>query len=174
MDATKHIEIARLWNEGQTSGQIAQKLGITRNAVIGIVFRERTRRGASIIPVDRKGSGGTPPKPKVSVPKERMVILRVPANVIKLLPKRLEVPPVCEEPAMHPDQPSEPANIVNLRGCRYIVEGGPPEKLLYCNDPKERGSYCEKHAQLCYMPPNYSKKKLNLTNMLNMKKVRVR
>ena len=37
--------------------------------------------------------------------------------------------------------------------CRYIISTDYAMSVRYCGQTKERGSYCGKHAELCYLPP---------------------
>jgi GcrA cell cycle regulator len=39
LDAATKAEIARLWEEGPSTSEIARRLGITKNTVIGVVHR---------------------------------------------------------------------------------------------------------------------------------------
>lgn len=51
----RKAEAARLWNDGWSAGQIAARLGVSRNAVVGIAARNRDQFRAKMGPGSRGG-----------------------------------------------------------------------------------------------------------------------
>ena len=148
----RNKEILRLWEENKTGTQIANLLGITKGTVMGIVYRDRQKKNPNAV------------KQKKERPK-------------KVIQELQHVPAIFEnaEESSVMEITREPTNIVNITmfSCRYVVEEGDTESLLYCNKIKIRGAYCEDHAKLCYAATS---KKVedhkNLIGMKNMMKIR--
>lgn len=129
--------VINLWQEGKSSGQIAESLNITRNSVMGIIHRAK-KEGLVL----RTG-------PKTVL---------IEKNIVKAKPK-----PIVEEVAViefeKPQLPPKPANgkvLEDLRhgDCRYIISMHDTYGAVYCSDPIERVSYCDAHAKLCYITPS--------------------
>ena len=59
-------------------------------------------------------------------------------------------------PSRHPSTHvrSSGLRIDELRymSCRYIISNESAVSIRYCGKNRERGSYCEKHGALCYLP----------------------
>ena len=122
--------IIHLWNKNYTGSEIAAELGITRNAVMGVVHRFR-RKGLVGYKPETKTVNTTPrPRPKAT-----------------LKPK--------EKPLVYTEGKVTFAELQQSRQCHYVVNDGHASSYLFCGKPQERGSYCEHHASICYMPSKY-------------------
>lgn len=125
------IEIRTLWNDGMTGSQIGEKLGLSRNAVLGAIHRMRAAGHELAV----RGDGVFRPKKKrkfMSRPK---------------LPTRSKADDSADE--------KRPVGLLKLtpRSCRYIVTHGNFETTKYCNaEALEVGPYCKEHRALCYVP----------------------
>ena len=135
--------LIQLWREGKTGTQIAEELGTTRNAVLGAVHRLKARgilearvSGPNLKPV-KKSIKGRVRRRKFFMPTE----------------------PLPPEPQV--EISSKPKTLLDLRmdDCRYIVKQGDPMSTLYCGAPTHVKSYCEAHAQLCYVQISKAKRK---------------
>jgi hypothetical protein len=131
-------EIRKLWQEGISGASIARQLGMTRNSVLGIVYRLR-KLGFQL---EERAAMKAPSEPKP-----------------KPVAKAAEPPRAKEVVAqiVWPERPKENISgvgILALRmsSCRYIVEDGDTETRKYCNEKKVRGSYCQKHYDICHVP----------------------
>jgi len=132
------VEIVRaLWNDGWSAGQIAVMLGppyVTRNSVIGIVYRRKlsTRAPAAkpthFISYERRKSG---PKPKM------------PARGAVAITKLRPLQPLAPVPSPTIDYSfARPWEERGPRQCAFPIGSG--EDVLSCCAPTEEGqSYCE-------------------------------
>jgi len=120
-------ELRRLWNdEALPAGEIARKLGLSRNQVIGKARRMKLNKRAE---------------------KERIIAARASTMVLK-------VPRPYPDKALVLDLDGKaPLYIAvwDLEGehCRWPV-AGEREFTLFCGHPKRVGSYCHKHARQGY------------------------
>lgn len=120
--------IQTLWNQGMTGTQIGERLGMTRNAILGAIHRMRAK-GHDLT---ERGDGIFRPK------KKRKFIFKPKKIVTKIA-----------------EANGTPVGILNLtpRSCRYIVQGGNVQTTKYCNaDIVGAGPYCRDHHALCYVP----------------------
>ncbi len=142
--------LKRLWAEGLSASQIAQKLGgVTRNAVIGKVHR----LGLS--------GRATPSRPA------RRTVKPAAAR-----PQRSAPPAAAARPAAPPPAPVEPAPLPNGEFATVLTLGshickwpiGDPDdpEFRFCGRHASAASpYCEAHARLAYQP---QKKRVRRTN----------
>lgn len=113
-----------LWQQSLTSYQIAERLGVSRNAVLGVIKRHRDKgnelRRRSVKVMQKLG-------PKIQKPRP-----------VELLFDYVE--------------PAVGVSIFGLRhnSCRYII--AEDEAPIYCGRDKQRGSYCMDHYNICYVP----------------------
>lgn len=119
-----------LWNSNSSS-IIAEKLGCTRNAVIGKAHRLNLPvKNLSAIGVGARGSR------LISLPFRRPA--RKPRDVVVI-----------------PDaMPSRNLSIVEIKPgeCRWATGSSTAWSHLFCGAPVESGSFCAHHTQLCYAP----------------------
>lgn len=137
--------IIRLWESGMTGGDIARELGTTRSAVLGKLRRLRLDGHVSYkmnAKVDLKEA--TPKKLKAA----KSFNLNKKISRFVLPPTPLPKP----RPIKH-----EPIKFMDLTpfSCRYVVNDGHASTFLFCGKLKVKGSYCEDHAKICYMPSKY-------------------
>lgn len=143
-------QIVKLWNEGKSASDVARLLGKTRNAIMGKIWRLRNW-GAKIEQHKRSNTRGLSAKSK------RPYNARRSAPLLDILFKQVKSEKI-KEVAVR--QETIIAKSLNIRfsdlknsSCRYVVNDGLPENFIFCGAPKERGSYCEAHALICYIPP---------------------
>lgn len=117
----RNEEILRLWKDGMTGAQIAENIGVTRNAVLGLIHRMK-QKGESL---------------------ERKVNNRV--FKVKEIKVKKQIRKLKEETRM----PSGILNL-RRDSCRFIVEDGDEKQTRYCNQKIHRASYCQEHYKICY------------------------
>ena len=129
--------VISLWQEGKSSGQIAESLNITRNSVMGIIHRAK-RDGLSL-----RSGPQTVLKKKAPI-KEKLKPAVKKVAVIKVEKPQLET------------KPKKGKTLDDLRhgDCRYIISMHDTYGAVYCSDPIEKASYCDAHAKLCYITPS--------------------
>lgn len=157
------MNLKTLWDAGKTGSQIAEALGMTRSAVMGRIFRLRSKgvefavRPAIRGPSKKAQSGSAPTSKKV----EAMPFV-MPKYVVKQTRQKkpdaaqadlFEQAAPAPEPAPEPVK-AKPVTILELEPhhCRYIVKTSAKRGALYCAEPKALRSYCAEHAELCYTP----------------------
>lgn len=140
-------EIVKLYEEGLSAGQIGKKLGLSRNAVIGVAHRAgATRTIHPAKPVLRRpvapsvprapNCASKPPRPTHSAP---LHFARPDgASGIETGPPQLTDLAPEETPT------AKPLNDLGAYDCRWITSGT-GESAMFCCKPKWRGSLCEAH-----------------------------
>jgi hypothetical protein len=148
----KQKSIVEMWEKGRPSTEIADLLGITRNSVMGIVFRLRKR--GLIMRVDnlakQKGYLSKPQKkPRPSAPPRLPPKPKVDDPTAQ---KRQEEAEKFREFFQRRDADRE-VTILDLKynSCRFIAGEVMAHKTIYCGKPVVKRHYCAEHASLCYV-----------------------
>lgn len=132
-------KIVSMWNTGFSAAQIALAVGKNRNMVIGKVWRMRQK--GVVLHFHERPKSNKPNTVRVKRTERRKKSV-LPLFDFKPPPKPVE---------------AKPLNIsfwqLKNNSCRYVTNEGRPENFLFCGAPKERGSYCEAHAKICFAPP---------------------
>lgn len=156
-------EAARLWREGRSASQIASVLDCSREAVLGLAWRNRALFPRKTAETD--DGRGTPRKPgrpsrrakqawqicTISTPKVTAEPAIEPAE--PLVPFAIEGAIDIADPPQEQEssEPSNPRQLVNLGNdhCRWPLweTGDSPGHLgLYCGEPVDGvSSYCRHH-----------------------------
>ena len=124
MTEEKRQQIAAMWQEGIAASKIGDKIGASRNSVIGVVHRLR----ASGVDLSRHS--------------ENRIIKKKIKKVEPVILKRTVV-----------DLP-ESITLLELKymSCRYIISEEAAATVLYCGKHIDKASYCKDHYKLCYHP----------------------
>jgi hypothetical protein len=159
-------ELIRLWEEGLTGKEIADRIGTTRNAVMGKLHRLRERHVISYKSVatrlaairhavkvrerakERATEAGVPPKPVEEKPLIEAVEELLPLIIEELKPQYAD---------------RQPVGFMDLgpSSCRYVVGGVMAKDFLFCNEVKKIGSsYCEEHHARCNVPNTIIRRKV--------------
>lgn len=147
------IRVGELLGKGYSAGQIAPHLGVTRNAIIGIVGRNEKlkaigfkrppgggwRKNMSMTARPTQELPAAPPKP--SVPKY-------------MLPKqgRPKSTPTVAQPARKDALSSVGLPMLALGAfqCRYEVNDAEPGEHLFCGSAAT-GPWCDHHRRIVFM-----------------------
>lgn len=133
-------EMIRLWDHGRRSySEIAKIMGVTKNAIVGRMRREKKLRE---IPIEHKHAHRSRTN-KVYQPREKKMLT---------LPDRAEfvIPAFKSPPVQVPDE-GQLASIIDVTGCRWPVKDDPSfvGGMAFCNHATEEGvSYCPYHQQI--------------------------
>ena len=156
-------ELLKLWEEGLTGKEIADKLGTTRNAVMGKLHRLREQR---VITYKNIATRTAAVRHSVRV-KERAKVKPVevaePVKEKPLMEAVEELLPLIMEELKHQYAERKPAKFMDLgpSSCRYIVSGVLAKEFMFCNEVKKLGSaYCEEHHARCNVPNVIVRKKV--------------
>ena len=135
-------KILKLWMDGKQGGEIAAKLKITRNSVMGHLYRMRKKgliEYKDPVVINKINKGEVKPRmPRAKKP------YRSPYQQIQL---PFPVPPRAGG-----------ISLMELRtdSCRYVINDGLPSQFRFCGQPKFSKSYCENHHKICYYKPTKS------------------
>lgn len=153
------VKIIELWQKEMTGGEISSLLGISRNSVIGVIYRARKNGNILREKNWKDANRRAQEKLKQIEPKEKkQPIVKAEKKVQKI--KKIitkDVQNIIEEPII-----SEAVNMDNLKyySCRFIVEEGNYETTKYCGKTINKSSYCKDHYAICYSPSRFSLQKL--------------
>jgi len=157
-------KMIELWQKGHTAKHIANELGLTRNTIAGKLHRFKISGRIEKKNIDERlliikeqsrktNVGRSPELTKQKAPE---------VSLYKIEDKLIPLAKVNAEPVgnavnfvLHKEEPApvgEPLKFEQLapRSCRYVINSGNVKDFLFCGKPKERGAYCEDHANLCY------------------------
>jgi GcrA cell cycle regulator len=154
--------IIDLWQENISAQEIADRLGVTKNTIVGKVTRIRNR-GYDL----RKRK---PPEQVVAVARRTSV----PKPVVPWVPAP-RADPVIEPKTVHVAGPKRLMDL-GIDDCRYVISGELASSYLFCGEPKAGKAYCAAHHKLCYIKPpsrvkgkTFSLKKLTYTSSHHFK-----
>lgn len=151
-------KIREMWADEKTSGEIAEKLNLTRNTVMGYVHRCKQKG----LLQDHGGAGrgggrkpGQKPDPAKAAPAPKLIKRRIP----------YERKPA---PWLAPLFESNRAGVTLMQlkeaHCRFILGEVKGYETRYCGQPKVGKSMCAEHHALCYTaPPTRAEVKRNKT-----------
>lgn len=155
--------VAELLREGLSAGQMSKRLGISRNAIISVIHRDKVLSEIGL----RSGTGGARKPKAASSPYKsgRMkTAARSPAR--QLQPAPVVIVPIDEpEPVFICEDVAEietqidplglPLADLNIRQCRFAVNNAAKgEQHLFCGHPVKIGSsFCEHHHRRVFVRP---------------------
>lgn len=134
-------QIVEMWNNGHTSGDIAKRIGLTRDAVMGRITRLRDK-GIVL----RAASKTTKPERSDEIKFETK------QSYVRKKPVVFYAKPI-EQLVFDYEPVNTGTDIMQLtpQSCRYIVGHDRRRGALYCAEIKHYRSYCKEHADLCYI-----------------------
>jgi len=149
--AERVADLRRLWGEGLSSGEIARRLGCSKNGVVGKVHRLNLPKRES--PIGRRGPRVDRPATVVALPTTKRVLAIVHKAQAQHLNAVREARGGVKTPyAMQPGfGGGGPVPLpAFLRACQWI-EGDPREGATICGAKSEPGRpYCAAHAARAY------------------------
>lgn len=151
-------KIIELWQLEMPGGAIAAELGITRNSVIGIIYRAR-ENGAVLR--QKKFKIARPAKIKIEK-KVDVKVVKEKVEKIKKVKREKAIEKIFEPIEVIQDINCEEVNMdgLNYYSCRFIVQEGNYETTKYCGKKINRSSYCQQHYDICYYPSRFSAERL--------------
>lgn len=140
--------------EGLSAAQVGQKIGATRNAVIGIAFRKRLGMNA---PGLHAGRPAAPAAPKAANPSRSVGKINTAAPVAptaRLLATPVEVALEFDKKLWRsPQWPVRRAAFMRAGDCRYPFGDPRDADFGFCGEARREGSsYCAGHHRLCHTP----------------------
>ena len=133
MRETRKELIAEMWENGKSSGEIANILEITRGTVMGVIHRLKAK-GKVFHKISNKTVtiAQIPKKEKPMVKKPKLKVFKPEPETIEIYEGGITI------------------FDLTSRSCRYILGPVDGEHTRYCGEPKSGKSYCRKHRSLCY------------------------
>jgi hypothetical protein len=135
--------VKEMWDKNFTGKEIGVKLGMTRNAVMGVVHR-----------LIGKGELLHKTAEKQKVAYDRVMSERNAKSTsfnppIKKFIKTQKAPYFRTH---YPEEPSQPTNFMDLNAhsCKFSVSGERASEYIFCNEPATNKSYCNHHYLICY------------------------
>jgi hypothetical protein len=162
----RNRSVVELWSKGVTSTKIAEISGLTRSAVMGIVYR--ARRSAEL-PQHRPGSPQERTAAEAAMrrsmlqPSAPVALRRMPEIEFNEATKRKPLfhAPIVEIEADMPEPikdeaPIEGVSILKIRDgqCRWPVGRDSVNLVSFCGADtcQPRSSYCDAHHKISYVP----------------------
>lgn len=130
--------LKKLWVEGRSGGQIATRLGVTRNAVLGKIHRLGLPGREPRMPVAKIGATSRRPRET-----RAFHYTEPPVPVLRAIP---DLGPA----------PDEVIHVLNVKEsmCRWPIGDPKSPKFRFCGRPRASSStcYCAHHAAIAYEP----------------------
>ncbi len=154
---TRVESLKTLWLDGFSASQVARELGggLTRNAVIGKIFRLGLKRGeASAVSTRRERNPArdkAPPRPRMKVTPSP------PARAERPPALRCTAPPADHEPTSRPPEAYEPPGLIsgvmalNSRTCRWPIGDPKANTFSFCGCAAT-DVYCDRHKARAHIP----------------------
>lgn len=145
--------LRRLYTDGLSAGQIAKEMGLTRNAIIGKIYR-RGLSGGVERPVRPGGWGGVLVKGVTSKPKPTGKRIRITPALGRVTEVEFYEIPAAPEDALIPTEQRRTLLGLTEMTCRWPC-GHPAEKdFFFCGcEPVKGLPYCIGHSRVAFQPP---------------------
>jgi GcrA cell cycle regulator len=151
----EEMTIIKLWESGYSGSQIAAEIGVTRNTVMGKVYRLRRRA--------LMASGHEPmksrPDIKIALPKSAPKQAKIPQKVVMLPVKRNAWVPTPDPSVVKTSADGLTFWELKPGMCRYSISGESLDTYRFCSEPAVKMSYCAHHYGICFVPPMPKKKR---------------
>jgi GcrA cell cycle regulator len=124
-------QLMELWDQYSNS-QIGAVIGCSRNAVSGAAHRLGLKKEP------KKASKSPRPRQRKKLTEEEKAIRRKPKLMADIIKGEDLLPLLDSIVELRSDECAYPYGVMSFK---------------FCGRPRDRGSFCEAHAQLCYQPP---------------------
>lgn len=157
-------QLRTLWAEGHSTSEIARRIGVTKNAIVGKAHRldlpgrpSPIRRGECVPPPIRRIMGPTlPPLPSVAAVEIVAPVVAQEAPTVSLRLKEviaMKLPKVVAVPArvVKPEPTPEPATTFIARSgkCQWTDSEAWP--WVFCGDATDGDSWCTCHRRIVFV-----------------------
>ncbi len=144
-------DLKKLWNKGLTTVEIGNRIGMSKNAVVGKAHRLGLEGRPSPIKREKKKEHTAVHTPKKVVAKQTIK----PETESSILPPEpvFEAEPIVETPVVSKKRKSKGVHLIDLKptSCRW-PEGDPKDAdFRFCGQECVAGKiYCEEHCAVAY------------------------
>lgn len=132
-------KVSQMWEEGMSASEIAEKMSVSRNSVLGVIHRMKLTPRENPMPtiVKKMNRLGGNAHGNADQPKVNGIIARQAAS--KDLPE-------LRSDAWTALPGTQPVPLEQRTGCKWPI--GPRSPFLFCNAPAgEKGRYCPHHEE---------------------------
>jgi GcrA cell cycle regulator len=149
-------DLTTMWKEGLTTAEIAKKLGVSKNSIVGKVHRLNLPARPS--PIKKKEDDS----PELALEPKPVKVTPAPAKVKPAVEKPVTVEKHVAEapvPASVPQPKVKKSNGLTLteldnHTCRWPLGDPRDENFCFCGKKVRAGqTYCEEHAAVAYVKP---------------------
>ena len=147
-------QLVALWRDQKTGSEIAAALGMTRNAVMGMLNRLRVKGKLGYRKLQFLGKDTKPRRSRANAPKAKTTVSVDKPGVSTGPNPHLVVWPKRPEPVFTPG-PDKGVKLEDLEywHCRWAMSEVRPKVFRFCGARKKDGSsYCTEHHALVYVP----------------------
>ena len=134
--------IIKMWSEGSTGLMISAEIGFTRSSVMSRISKLRAKKIIN--------------GPILDARMDAIRALVAKENSENKTTSRFNPNPIALRAAFDSLNPSKGGHVgydgLTSKSCRYVINEGSAAEYLFCGATKEKGSYCEHHHNLCYVP----------------------
>lgn len=159
------VDLKSRWAAKETARQIAAATGVSRNAVLGKIYRLGLSERVNRKPVHRvehadkgrrRNGGAVKEALKAARAREQKIAARGNqsplTNVMLARARAMGELPACEAVDLPQEQITHATvALLDLEPfhCRYPI--AVDDKTFFCGDSVSRGCYCDRHAEICYI-----------------------
>jgi len=158
----EEIKIIKLWESGYSGTQIGIELGVTRNTVMGKIYR--LRRWALMSYGHEKMKSR--PDIKIALPSEKPKKAKIPQKVIRQPIKRNAWVPTPDLSVVKPSANGLTFWELKTGMCRYSISGDSLATYRFCCEPAVKMSCCAHHYNICFVPPGPKKRRDRQTEFI--------
>jgi hypothetical protein len=134
--------IIKMWSEGSTGLMISAEIGFTRSSVMSRISKLRAKKIIN--------------GPILDARMDAIRALVAKENSENKTTSRFNPNPIALRAAFDSLNPSKGGHVgydgLTSKSCRYVINEGSAAEYLFCGATKEKGSYCQHHHNLCYVP----------------------
>jgi hypothetical protein len=158
----EEMKIIKLWESGYSGTQIGIELGVTRNTVMGKIYRLRRWSLMSYGHEKMKSR----PDIKVALPSEKPKKAKIPQKYVQPGKKRNAWVPTPDPSVVKPSANGLTFWQLKTGMCRYSTSGDSLETYRFCCEPAVKMSYCADHYNICFVPPGPKKRRDRQTEFI--------
>ena len=141
-------KLRQMWKQGLTTSEIAKKIGVSKNSIVGKVHRLNLTARPS--PIKKKEEA--PLEQPVRKTAEKEPKSTKPVKKIKI--ETVEISPAVAVPSTVETTGCIPLTELDNHTCRWPIGDPRDEGFCFCGKKVRSGqTYCEEHAAIAYVKP---------------------
>lgn len=141
-------KLRQMWKQGLTTSEIAKKIGVSKNSIVGKVHRLNLTARPS--PIKKKENVVVEQPVQKNV--EKTPKSAKPVKKVKIEP--VEISPTVVQPTTVEKTECIPLTELDNHTCRWPIGDPRDEGFCFCGKKVRSGqTYCEEHAAIAYVKP---------------------